>query len=265
VHDGTYTARPDDPHATRVDALRGLAPAAVARWRLRWDKIGEAVAGAFGIESHSGTGPFDTPWVRSIGVLRANDAVFGALLLVAKTDVDALGWVRHLVRGESRVFILPFHDPLCADLAAAHGHRYLALDRDVQFVFSKGLWGVEARIGGSKATANAAAWSKAELEKVEIVGDFNLVRFADGLEISFHRRARCRAYLAFLMDRCVRRNEFVFDHQTIVTDYNETKPLRPIKSERLDHDLFKQVKGFDRLFETVDRAKQRFRLLIRRR
>ena len=140
VHDDTYTARPDDPDVTRGAAVRGIAAADVARWRVRWDLIGEAVAAAFLFEAHAGQGPFQTPWVRSIGVLRANDSVLPVLLLMAKSEGEALGWVQHLVRGEPRVIILPFHDQFCADLATAQGHRYLALDRDMHFVVSKGRW-----------------------------------------------------------------------------------------------------------------------------
>jgi len=56
---------------------------------------------------------------------------------------------------------------------------------------------------------------------------------------------------------------FVFEHEIVRQDYNDTKPARPIKSELLDHDLFRNVEGFDRLFETLDRAGQTFRMLIR--
>jgi len=144
VYDGTYTARPDDPEVTRVQAVRGIEPAALMRWRLRWEIIGKAVAGALGIESHAGAGPFETPWVQSIGVLRTRDASLDVLLLVARSEVEALGWVRHLLHGGPRVIILSSHASLCADLAAAHGLHYLALDRDTRFVCSEGQWELKA-------------------------------------------------------------------------------------------------------------------------
>ncbi len=184
VHDGTYTARPDDPEVTRVQAVRGIEPAAVRRWRLRWETIGRAIAGALGIEAHAGVGPFETPWVRSIGVRRTRDANLDVLLLVARSEAEALGWVRHLLRGGPRVLILSSHEPLCAELAAAHGLCYLALDRDTRFVYSQGQWelkalagltetGVRERAHFTAATAKAA--EKALAPVVEVFRKASLV------------------------------------------------------------------------------------------
>ena len=264
IHDGTFTARPEDPGATRVSAVRGISAAQIVRWCLSWEKLGAVVAGVLGMDEHSGPGPFETPWVRGVGVFRGYDVTWSALLLLAKSSEEALGWVRLLLRGEPRFFVLPFHDELCCDLATAHGHRYAALDRDVRFVKSGRLWALKRAANGVvPKKKEEPVWSKVELQKVKIIGEFNTIIFADDVELNLRKRARCRAFLTFLMERCLRTNDFAFDYETVRHDYNATNPARPIKSDSLDHELFRNFKGFDRLFETVNRADQRFRLLIR--
>lgn len=268
IHDGTFTARPDDPEASRVAPVTGLKAAHVLRWHLAWEKIDSAVAQGLGLSAHAGVGPFDTPWVRDVGFLRSGDKTWTAYLLVATSDKQALGWARHLLHGEPRLFILLYHDPLVSELAAAHGHRYVCLDREMRFARVKGRWELKAATalpGESTPPGRPVAWSKRALETVDVVGDFNLVRFADGFEVSFYRQALRRAYLSFLMKRCMERKEFVFDHETIRKDYNDTHPAREIKTDRLQHDLFRNCKGFARIFETLDQRAERYRLLIRRR
>jgi len=264
IHDGTFTARPDDPEVTSVPAVSGITAAQIARWHLSWEKIDGAVVGALGIEWHSGPGPFETPWVRGVGVFRGVDATWSALLLLARSSEEALGWVRLLLRGESRFLILPFHDELCADMATAHGHRYAALDRDVRFVKAGRRWELKgAAIGASPKKKAIVGWTQAELQKVKIIGRYNSICFADGFVIDLRRRPKCRAFLDFLLKRCLLLNDFSFSYETIRQDYKDANPARPIKSDHLDYELFKNVEGFGRLFETIDQAKQDFRLLIR--
>lgn len=268
IHDGTYTARPDDPDVTRVAPVTGLTAVQVLRWRLDWERIGGAVSQALGLAPHRGEGPFETPWVCDVGVLRSGEKAWTALLLVADSDKQALGWARHLLRGDPQLFILPFHDPVLADLASEHGHRCVCLDRETTFAKAKGRWelqGVPCAADGFAVPDPRGPWSTGTLEMVDVVGDFNAIRFADGFEVSFYRQSLRRAYLTFLMKRCGGAVDFVFDHETIRKDYNDTRPVRKIKADRLRHDLFRNCSGFDRIFETLDLRAERYRLLIRRR
>lgn len=268
VHDGTYTARPDDREETCIEPITKLKPAQVARWQIAWDEVGEAVAQALGIEVHVGPGPFETPYVRSLGVQRISSGHLSVLLLIATNDQEALGWIRHLLRSEPRFFVLPFHDQLCESQAIAHGHHFSTLDRDTFFASSRGRWTLKERRVPQPATKTSTAadrpiWSQTELQKVRIVGDFNEIHFIDGTVLSLRGRARCRAFLVFLLKICLREKDFTFAYEEVREDYNATKPQRPIKSDALDHELFRDFKGFARIFETINRAEQRFRLLIR--
>ncbi len=266
VHDGTYTARPDDGDATAVPGVTGLRGPQVARWRLDWEMIAGDVAGCLGLRAHRAAGPLETPWVRDIGSLRVGEKVWAGLLLVARNRNEALGWARHLLHGGPWVFIPPSHDPVLSDLVRAHGHRCVSLDRDMRFARVKGAWALQAAVATGDIAGNptpATAWSKHAIEKVEIVGEFKAVRFADGFEISFFRQARRRAYLAFLMKRCLASGEFDFDYETVRSDFNDAHPALKIKTDRLQHDLFRNCNGFERLFDVLDLRSERYRLLIR--
>ncbi len=95
------------------------------------------------------------------------------------------------------------------------------------------------------------------------MGDCNKIVFPDQTEIDFRGKAKRRAFLHYAMKRCVAENKFTFEYETFRQDYNELNPKKPIGSETLDHDLFQNMEGFERTFETLDKAKQHFRLLIR--
>jgi len=266
VHDGTYTARPDDGEATAVPGVTGLGIQQVTRWRLNWEKMDSAVAAWFGLRAQRVAGPFETPWVRDIGSRRDGEKVWAGLLLVARNHNEALGWARHLLHGGPWVFILPAHDPVLSDLVRAHGHRYVALDREIRLVRVKGAWALQAVDATDDLADNltpTATWAKPTIEKVEIVGEFKAVKFADGFEISFYRQARRRAYLAFLMKRCLATGEFDFDYETVRSDFNDAHPEFKIKTDRLQHDLFRNCNGFGRLFDVLDLRSERYRLLIR--
>lgn len=209
VHDGTYTARPDDPEVTCVPAVTGLTPVQVARWRLSWDKIEGCVAGALGIEAHSGPGPFETHWVRSVGVLRGVDSTWSALLVMATSSAEALVWVRHLLRGEPRVFILPFHDEVCCNLVTVHGHRYVALDRDTRFVKSGQRWelkGAVARLAtgdlGSVTKTGGDAKPDGVLRQLRGWNEVELM----GETISLRKREKAKDFLRSLWDGDAKRH-----------------------------------------------------------
>lgn len=96
----------------------------------------------------------------------------------------------------------------------------------------------------------------------KIIGDFNIIRFSGGIEVNLSKRAKPRSFLRYVEQWCKEKRDKVFLYEEVLHDYNTKHPSRQIRSDRMDHDLFKSVKGFDLLFETLDRAAQRFRLLI---
>lgn len=104
-------------------------------------------------------------------------------------------------------------------------------------------------------TTNAPAGCK-------IVGDFSVIRFSNGTEVNLSKRAKPRSFLRYVQQWCKDKGDKDFLYEEVLHDYNAKHTGRPIRSDRMDHDLFKNVEGFDQLFETLDRAAQRFRLLI---
>ncbi len=96
----------------------------------------------------------------------------------------------------------------------------------------------------------------------KIVRDYQKIILSDKTEIDFTRKAKRRGLVKYLhaLHRAGKLGEF--SYQSVVEDYNRTAPSK-IKSDRMDDDLFKgQQEDFDRLFETIDKTNQVFRMKL---
>jgi hypothetical protein len=138
--DGTFTAFSSDPDETRVGPVESISAQDVTRHRIRWVKLGHALAKALRAVPHDAPGSLDTPWVREIGVYSTAEQDRTALLLITGYATEALGWLRHLLAGDRRLFLLPVHDPLVENLAVHHGHHYFALNRDLCWKRTGSRW-----------------------------------------------------------------------------------------------------------------------------
>jgi 7-cyano-7-deazaguanine synthase in queuosine biosynthesis len=128
----------------------------------------------------------------------------------------------------------------------------------LRLVYESGPWGPVQFVeisGGAKRDEAAPAACK-------VIGDFAVVRFGDGVEVSFKGRAKCRAFLRHVVSFCKVRDNRDFLYQEVVEDHNRVNARRPIKSDRLEHDLFKNFSEFGRFFQCLDPAAERYRLLI---
>jgi hypothetical protein len=95
----------------------------------------------------------------------------------------------------------------------------------------------------------------------KIVGDYNAIRFNNGVEADLERKNKARCFLRYLHQLCRETFVYEFDFDTIVDSFNAEHDLQ-ILSDRLNHDLFKNVEGTGQIFECLDIPSQKYRLLI---
>jgi hypothetical protein len=267
--DGTFTAFPDDPSETAVVPVEGLSASDVLRHRIQWDEIGALVAAALDVRPHREPGPLQSDWLPQIGTRLAEPNPIPVLLALSCDQAEILMWCRTLRKTDRRFFVLLCHDPAIEELMTASGHDYAALDRDTEFVRRGTGWSLRLRTTTAPPPATSETpplpWTKTPTTKVRVDAGCNLITFPDDTVINLRKRPRCRAFLCYLLPRCEASGTFDFDYQTVLDDYNATRPSVEIHSDRLNFDLFRNAQFFPRLFETIDSARQRFRLLIRRR
>lgn len=256
-----YSAFPDDPMSA-IAPLHNIKKVTLTKHRLDWNALGKAIAESLGIVYVAASGPYDVEWVKSIGFHNSDQGSIPLLFIAAKTKREAHEMIQPLLAGLARWFVIPFHDEVCEQIATAKGHRFTALDRDTVFRKIKGRWILHARKRSLPSRRpNNPPWSKAELQKVIIDG--TTLKFADGVSISLKKRLKCRQFLQFILTQCADTSCYDFDYQTSVENFNKLQSSKPISSDRLIHDLFKNVEHVERLFRTLDDGNQRFRLLIR--
>jgi hypothetical protein len=98
---------------------------------------------------------------------------------------------------------------------------------------------------------------------IQILGDFNRIQFPDGYTVNLKPAHTRRAVVRFIYEWVKKKNDPVFDQEDVRDAYNKQHSDKPWKSDRLREDLFKnQLEDFDRLFQILDAANQRFRLKI---
>jgi hypothetical protein len=260
--DGKYfSVFPDDPMSA-IAPLHKIKKAALTKHRLDWNGLGKAIAGSLGIVYAAAPGPYDVEWVKLIGFHNSDQGSIPLLFIAAKTKREAHEMIQPLLAGSARWFVIPFHDEVCEQIATAKGHRFTALDRDTTFQKIKGRWILQARQRSLPSRIQKYhPWSKAELQNVTMDG--TTIKFADGVNISLKKRLKCRQFLCFILTQCADKSSYDFDYQTIIENFNKLHPSKQISSDRLIHDLFKNVEHVERLFKTLDDGNQRFRLLIR--
>ena len=137
---GTFTAFSPDHDETRAGPVESIPAVEVTRHRILWTGLGRALAKSIRAAPHDSPGPLDTPWVREIGLYTRAGQDRTAIVLITGYAAEALGWLRHLLPGDRRLFVLPVHDPLAEDLAVQHGHHYFALNRDLCWKRTGARW-----------------------------------------------------------------------------------------------------------------------------
>jgi len=263
--DGTYTAYPDDSETTRLPPVPKIKPAALVRHQVDWTSACTLIAEALNLVARVEPGPLASPWVLQIGRLRDAPPSRDALLLIARETVEALTWLRPLIKGAPGLFVVTIHDPVIETLVVNHGHDYVALDRDTVFRTSRRKWRLAPRQASMPEEPQATPADFARIQRVKIVGKFNAVEFADGTRVDLRRSAKRRAFLSYLLDHCERTNDFVFRFGEISAAFDRTVQAAHFESTSMRYGLFRDFAHFDRFFETIDSHTQHYRLLIRRR
>jgi hypothetical protein len=98
---------------------------------------------------------------------------------------------------------------------------------------------------------------------VQILDDFGRILFPDGNAVVLKRAHKRRAVVRFIYEWVQQTGDPVFDQEVVREAYNKQHPESPWMGDRFREDLFKRnLNDFDRLFQTLDAANQRFRLKI---
>jgi hypothetical protein len=95
----------------------------------------------------------------------------------------------------------------------------------------------------------------------KIIGDFMVIKFSDGGEVNLSTRHKPRNFTRYAWERVKKGDSRIFLYEEWREDHNR-ETGREIKSDRLEGDLFKDFGQFDLLYERLDRANQRYKLLI---
>lgn len=98
---------------------------------------------------------------------------------------------------------------------------------------------------------------------VQILDDFGRILFPDGNAVVLKKAHKRRAVVRFIHEWVQQTGDPAFDQEVVREAYNKQHPESPWMGDRFREDLFKRnLNDFDRLFQTMDAANQRFRLKI---